>query len=378
MFKTLLERMKGGRIRELGAALAELRLENEALHNTLAALLSGSGRAAFLTDVNGIIVAANVAEAERARFHSRHVIGRSVYDILFPESAGERRNQVNARITTGEPAVFEDRYGERWVQTSVYPVFNTQREVVGLAVHGTDITGLRRIDEHIKASHREKEVLLREVHHRVKNNLQIVHSLLSLQIKRSDQAEITQILKECQNRIRSISLIHQRLYRAKNLAQLDMGDYLESLTHDIERAYRANERGIAITVTTDGVSLDPDTAIPCGLIANELVSNSLKHAFRGGVEGRVAVKLEEQGERVSLKVSDNGVGLSPAPDFDHIPSLGLQLVAVLARQLNGTVSVHSSQGLTVSIVFPVSSNADGTPGVRDGRPACGDRRAEGI
>jgi PAS domain S-box-containing protein len=343
---------KQDRIGELEVSLAELRLENEALQNTLAGLLNANRGAAFLTDMDGIIMTANEAATEGTRLSPGQLIGMSIYDILFPEVAAERKARVKEVIATGEPAVFEDLRGESWAQTSIYPVLNTRQEVVGLAIYGTDITGLKRGEELVRTSLQEKEVLLREIHHRVKNNLQIVHSLLSLQIKRSGHPEITQILKECQNRIKSISLIHQRLYRSKNLARLDMGEYLQNLTQDIKRAYGAEERGIELTVETEGVSLDPDTAISCGLIVNELVSNSLKHAFSNGSGGRVAVSLEREGEYVKLKVSDNGIGLTPVLDFHHVPSLGLQLVAVLARQLNGTLSVHGTPGLTVSVVFP--------------------------
>jgi PAS domain S-box-containing protein len=347
---------KRDRIGELEAALAELRLENEAQRDTLAALLGANREALLVTDLDGTVVMANETAAVRANLNPGQLIGRSAHDILSPEVADERKARIREVIATGKPAVFEYWWDERWMQSSIYPVSNTRREVVGLAIFWTDITGLKHAEEGLRSSLREKEILLREIHHRVKNNLQIVHSILSLQIKRSGQTEITEVLRDCQNRIRSISLIHQHLYRSKNLARLDMGAYLQSLTHGIERAYRTDDRGIELTVEADGVRLDLNTAIPCGLIVNELVSNSLKHAFSNGLGGRIAVSVEREGKHVQLKVSDNGIGLPPALDLHDVPSLGLQLVTALARQLSGTLSVHGSPGATFAVVFPVGRN----------------------
>ncbi|MCA1960984.1 MAG: hypothetical protein LDL33_09315 [Desulfomonile sp.] len=216
-----------------------------------------------------------------------------------------------------------------------------------------EIEGRMRVEEHLTASLKEKDVLLSEIHHRVKNNLQIISSLLALQATRVQDEKVRDALSDCQNRVRSIALIHERLYRSRDVGKVDFAEYLQ----DVLRAFRETdwEKTGAITITTDveeiylGISL----AIPCSLIINELVTNCLKHAFPDGRHGTVRIEFRrEDDERYVLTVHDDGVGLPPDLDYRSTSSLGLQLVVNLTElQLHGSLQVHSGPGTTFVVRF---------------------------
>lgn len=199
----------------------------------------------------------------------------------------------------------------------------------------------------------EKESLLKEVHHRVKNNLQLISSLLNLQASRVDDPAVAELFAESRNRVRSMALVHENLYRAGNFARVPMLAHLQSLCAQLVRAYDMQARSAALVVEGDDVQLDLDRAISCGLITNELVSNAMKHAFppsrRGG---RVVVAMRlEKGGRLALSVSDDGIGLPEDIDVADAPSLGLQLVHDLSLQLNGRLAVSREGGTSFTITF---------------------------
>lgn len=210
-------------------------------------------------------------------------------------------------------------------------------------------------EEQIKASLKEKEVLLKEIHHRVKNNLQIISSLLNLQTNQISDERALEMFRDSQNRVRTMALIHEKLYRSMDLARINFAEYVQNLAKALYRSYSKNLALIEMEVNVEEVLLDIDTAIPCGLIITELVSNSLKHAFPDGSKGRVGIRLNSVADnRMNLTVYDNGVGLPPSLQFEHTDSLGLQLVSTLTAQLEGELKVSSTGGTAVSIVFPVA------------------------
>ena len=214
----------------------------------------------------------------------------------------------------------------------------------------SEITERRRAEERLEVSLKEKELLLKEIHHRVKNNLQIVSSLLSLQIVSATNEGTSASLKESQNRIRSMALIHEKLYQSSDLAVIDFREYVRSLIVSLARSYVLNP-ALKFEVDIEDVSFDIDTAIPCGLIINELISNCLKYAFPGGAAGNIRVALRRSDTLYSLTVSDDGVGLPPGFDFQNTVSLGLQLVITLTGQLNGTIEHPEGKGTTFVISF---------------------------
>jgi len=197
-----------------------------------------------------------------------------------------------------------------------------------------------------------REMYLKEVHHRVKNNLQVISSLLYLQSIHITDSNTLEILKESQSRVKSIALIHEKLYRSTELARLVFAEYVRDLIANLFSTYGVNRENLTIQTRIDDVNLDVDTAIPCGLLINELVSNVLKHAFPDGRSGEVWIELESRGPRQCvLTVRDNGVGMPEGFDWRTSNSLGLQLVVDLARQLDGTVEVQTTQGTAFRIAF---------------------------
>ncbi|WP_424358375.1 sensor histidine kinase [Methanocella sp. MCL-LM] len=207
----------------------------------------------------------------------------------------------------------------------------------------------KRAEEQIRVSLREKEVLLKEVHHRVKNNLQIISSLLSLQSGNAGE-ESTDALRESQNRIKTMALIHEKLYSSPDLSHIDFGEYAASLTAYLAQYYAASP-GIAITIDIEDISLGIDQAIPSGLIINELISNSLKYAFKDGSRGTIYIGMTRDGNTYTLRVSDDGAGLPRGLDFRNPASLGLQLVNTLVDQLEGTIELDNTAGATYEIRF---------------------------
>ena len=206
-------------------------------------------------------------------------------------------------------------------------------------------------DEFIRAALKERETLLKEIHHRVKNNMQVVSSLLSLQAAQATEPETIEILDESQRQIRSMALIHEKLYRSGSLAEIDFGDYVKSLVDDLLQMYNVPGGAITIAVDIENVQLGVDTAIPCGLIINELVSNSLKYAFPDGRTGDVTVALQCANGVHTLTVADDGVGFPADLDFRTTDSLGMQLVTALVNQLEGTITLDRTKGTTFIITF---------------------------
>ncbi len=205
----------------------------------------------------------------------------------------------------------------------------------------------------IKASLEEKELLLQEVHHRVKNNLQVISSIFSLQSSYIEEPRILSILRDSQNRIASMALIHEKLYHSDTLAKIDFDDYIETLTANLFACYNISPQKIGLKLQIENVSLNLDTAIPCGLLLNELVSNSLKHAFPADESGTIFIEFSaESNHQLKLIVRDTGRGLPEGLDFQKNNSLGLRLVRALTRQLRGTLDIKNSHGAYFQITFP--------------------------
>jgi PAS domain S-box-containing protein len=218
-----------------------------------------------------------------------------------------------------------------------------------------DVTDRKKADEAIHRSLREKEALLKEVHHRVKNNLQVITSLLRMEARRSDHVLTKAVLQEMQGRIRSMALLHETLYRAGNFARVELAGYVKQLATQLFRAQNATTGAVQLVLELTAVEVEIDQAIPCGLLVNELATNALKHAFPNGARGEVRIALHREADgRVRLQVSDTGVGLPAGFDYTHCTSLGLQLVSDLARQLQGRLEVGPGASFTVTFT-PIAS-----------------------
>ncbi|HEX6290089.1 MAG TPA: PAS domain S-box protein [Herpetosiphonaceae bacterium] len=217
---------------------------------------------------------------------------------------------------------------------------------VGIA---QDITERKQADEQIRATLKEKEILLAEIHHRVKNNLQVISSLLKLQASQLRDPDVLELFRDSQHRVRSMALVHEKLYQTHDVAHIDFADYLKSLTDFLLRAYGERGGTIDLRISASKLPLDIERAVPLGLIINELVSNALKYAFPGSRGGEIMIDVQSDTGTLALTVRDNGIGLPDTLDVDRPQTLGLRLVHALVRQLHGSVRFFSDSGTTVVV-----------------------------
>lgn len=216
----------------------------------------------------------------------------------------------------------------------------------------------KKAEAQLKISLREKESLLKEIHHRVKNNLQVISSVLRLQSDYVKDAQVLELFKDSQNRIRSMALIHEKLYQSSDLSRINLSEYLTELTGNLMRSYTSGAVPIRLKITSGDVWLNIDTAIPCGLIINELVSNSLKHAFPQPQEtNEIEIKIQQtDAEQFTLTVRDNGIGFPETLDFRNTESLGLELVCIFTEQLGGRIELDRSNGTAFTLTFSEMSD----------------------
>ena len=224
-----------------------------------------------------------------------------------------------------------------------------ERKIIQAVVR--DITDRKRDEDVIKASLAEKEVLLKEIHHRVKNNLQVISSLLKLQSRYIQDSRVIEMLKESQNRVRSMALVHEHLYQSKDLSNIDFAEYIQNLAHNLFQAYEINAQGIKLETSMAPCSLNIDTAVPCGLIINELVTNALKYAFTGQIKGKINIDFTLENRVCVLTVSDSGIGFPQDLDYRKAPTLGLRLVGSLVKQIRGEIELLETAGTTFKITF---------------------------
>jgi len=211
---------------------------------------------------------------------------------------------------------------------------------------------LLKSEEALRASLHEKDVLLKEIHHRVKNNMQVISSLVSLQADGSTDETVREVLRDVTYRVRSMALVHEKLYQSADLAHIDFAEYTRGLLGYLWRAHGAAAATVRLNLDLAAVSLPVDTAVPCGLILNELAGNALKHAFPEREEGEVTVSLHNSEEGcITLSVADNGVGLPEGLDWRQANSLGLRLVQMLSGQVGATVEARNNGGTRFEIVF---------------------------
>lgn len=293
---------------------------------------------------------------------------QSVHD---PEALPKVVERWKESLSTGKPfdMVFPLRGADgifRPFLTRVMPVFDQDGRIARWFGTNTDISEQKRAEDALQKAHtelalqmeervrelREKEVLLKEVHHRVKNNLQVISSLVGMQAEGTRDETVREVLEDVTYRVRSMALVHEKLYQSESLASINFAEYTRSLLNYLWRAHGSAVESVGLTLDLEPVSLPVDTAIPCGLILNELAGNALKHAFRGRTEGEVTVTLHEAGDgRISLSVGDDGVGFPAGFDWQQAGSLGLRLVQMLAGQLRADVTIGSEGGTRFEITF---------------------------
>jgi len=289
--------------------------------------------------------------------------GKNHFD-LYPSS--ENKDIFRRVVKSGEPYFayakpFEyTEHPERGVtywDWSLVPIKDLEGAVIGLVFSLENVTERVRAEEKIKASLAEKEVLLKEIHHRVKNNLQVINSLLNLQSERIQDEESLSIFEKCKNRISSIALVHEKLYESKDLANINFGEYVRTLTTQMFGSCPPNLSAVKLRINASDVFLKLNQAIPCSLIINELVMNAMKYAFPQGQEGEIVVALKSTNKgKITLIVADNGVGLPHNFDINKSETLGMQIINALVKKLDGSFEIDRSKGSKFTILFQLNGD----------------------
>jgi PAS domain S-box-containing protein len=275
---------------------------------------------------------------------------------MFPENEKLRAIENAREALKGEPVGVEE-FNLLRKDGAILPVLiNTVPVVIDNKVVGrrgvvTDISSIKFAEEKIKSSLKEKEILLREIHHRVKNNLQVIISMLRLQTKNIADAKTIEVFREAQNRVNSMSLVHDKLYKADDFSRIDLVEYVNDLVASIKKSYFVNNNEISIRCNVDNFTLNIDSSIPLGLMINELLTNCLKYAFPSK-KGEIVITIKKTNtNKILLSVKDNGVGIKENVDFENASSLGLRLVNMLVTQLNGDLRVTSDNGTEFIVIF---------------------------
>lgn len=322
-------------------------------------IVEASNTDIFALNADGVFLFLNSTAARRIGGQAKDFTGRTIWDVFPSEIADRHMAGVREIISSGRgkmketETVLQNRC--RWYRTNGQPLRDDKGHVYAAMFIGTDITESRHAEDQIRAALREKEVLLKEIHHRVKNNLQIISSLMSLQAEGVENEQIRSLFTEAQSRVRTISLVHESLYRHENLSEIDMGAYFESLAKDIKSLFHPSSEQIDITVHARDIRIMIEEAIPCGLIVNELLVNSLKHAFLPGEKGGIVIRVERNvDQQFVMTVSDTGAGLPETIDPSTTHTLGLSLVVELVEaQLEGSWRIDRNKGLSWTICWPL-------------------------
>ncbi len=311
----------------------------------------------ILLGLDGYLLDVNPAAAKITGLSKEELVGKHFMELsIFPEEELASHREMFPYFVSGknidpyESRIYDYNGKIRWIEIKQTPV-KTKGKITYILLICSDITQRKKSENKIKDSLKEKEVLLQEIHHRVKNNMQIISSLLNLQKQYVDEEKAVNVLMESQNRVKSMAMIHEKLYQSHNLTLINIFDYVQSLIKDLFASYSTPTSQITPIIEIDNVSLNIETAVPCGLIINELISNSLKYAFPSGRGGKIFLSLKLRGKNYELIISDDGIGFPEDLDFKNTESLGLQLVNSLVGQINGKIELNRDHGTSFKIIF---------------------------
>lgn len=338
---------------KMTANLRQSQVEILAAKNFVDNIISSMTDLLIVTDVDGHITRTNSAATTLLGYDGNALVGTALEDILATKGTTQR---VDLRVIESAGSV-ESRCkrvdgSEIPVLFSASIIHDLQGRDLGFVCVAQDITKLKEAEHQIRSSLNEKEMLLKEIHHRVKNNMQVISSLLSLQAKQIKDEQARAIFKDSQNRVKSMALIHESLYQTDDLSHIDFAEYLRKLVNHISRSYQMQTEAIKMKVNVGDIALGVDTAVPCGLIINELITNSLKYAFPAGTAGEILIDLSASDGGYKLTLSDNGIGLPKELDIENAKTLGLKLVRTLTEQLRGQLSHSNGCGTKFEITFP--------------------------
>ena len=310
----------------------------------------------FTLSSKGIILTLNKAFETITGLSRYDWEGKSFKGLLHPEDFKLAMENLaitlSGKILDGYELRFLNSEGSYlYGELLTTPLFYTDSEIEILGVV-RDITERKKSEQSIRNSLKEKEILLKEIHHRVKNNLQIVTSLLKLQSAGVDDKLLQEKFRETQSRIMTMSFIHESFYKSNDLSRIEFNSYLKRLAGNLFSIYVSDTDRVKCIIDAQGVDITVDTAIPCGLIINEIISNSLKYAFPDGAAGIIKISLKKEGKDYILTVSDNGKGFEKNIDSKKTGSMGLVLINMLCEQIEGKITHSTNNGTEYKIVFP--------------------------
>lgn len=343
-------------ISEMKNAEEQIRIQAAKMNS----IIESSSHMIWSADKNGILTSFNKNQFDwqKRTYGIEPYVGMTVFEGSVA-STEQYNNFWRAKFSetfSGQPQYFETQFLQKngqisWLEVYLNPIKNESDEVIELSCIAHDITDKKLTDEKIRQSLKEKEVLLKEVHHRVKNNLQVISSILNLQSSYVRDKKMLELLHESRNRIKSMAFVHESLYQTKDFSNINFKEYIENISRNLLHSYANPQMSPELNLDLAEIQLNLDTAVPCGLIVNELLSNAFKYAFKDGRKGRIDVKLREKHDQITLLISDNGPGLPETVDYRQTESLGLQLVVTLVEQINGKIKLENKKGAKFTIEF---------------------------
>ncbi len=374
----LRERGVKARLLVIGRDDTERREAVEALRESrkwFSTTLNSIADAVIATDIQGMVTFINPVAEKLTGWKHADAVGQSlekVYHVVSEISGEPVKSPLRRMVGNGlvrdhtDHPILIARDGRNYpIDENAAPIMDESGNLLGAVLVFSDITQRRLTEDQIKRSLEEKEVLLKEIHHRVKNNLQVISSMLYLQSRYVKDKQTLDILKESQNRVKSMALIHEKLYQSSDLVKIDFYEYIRSLATHLLHSYGKVSDAVDFKLDVGDVLLDLDTAIPCGLILNELVSNSLKHAFPddflsdqgNGFRRKISININADNDKIIMTMGDNGIGFPDELDFRSTESLGMRIVITLTEQLNGTIELNRSHGTEFRIRFTKQSHS---------------------
>ena len=339
----------------------------------LVAIVEHSDEAIISKTIDGIITSWNAGAEWMYGYSAQEMIGKSI-SLLVPPDHPDDTTLILERVKNGELVIRYETLRRKKdgglinVTLTASQIRDTQNRLIGISIIGHDITERKKMESEIQSLNRDLEqrviertnqlnasledkiVLLQEVQHRVRNNFQVIISLLSLQSQYIEDEKTKQVFKESKNRIHAMALVHEKLHTSTDMAKIDLDDYFRLLGNNLLQFYGMKGRGVIINTQISDIHTNINTAIPIGLIVNELVSNSLKHAFPDGRRGEISIAMQRENAILTIVYKDNGIGIPANRDWRNIKSLGLQLVITLVGQLGGTIELDRTGGTTFTIV----------------------------
>jgi PAS domain S-box-containing protein len=329
-------------------------------------LAESSPDAIYIVDTAHHLIYTNLLASTLLSEGLREIIG--IAENGSPPIADQARtgNSIAHVFATGKILKREDnltcRNGKvRWFESMFMPLSNESGTTYAVLGVSHDITNHKIMQTQVESSLHEKEYLLREIHHRVKNNLQVISSLLSMQARKATDPKEKETLTESQNRVKSIALVHEKLYQSQSLDKIDYGDYLNKILNHLFESFNVNPSQISWKVSAKDVYVTIDQAVPCSLILNEMITNSLKYAFPDGRKGEITISCALEDNKYILDFRDNGIGIPPGAKLERPGSMGMQLINGLANQLSGTITVETTGGIHYTIIFPKKQKGDESP-----------------